>query len=109
MCSPALCGRHNLLLYLARRSTHRRGESALNTGNAAQVWMVHSGGFYIVERRKVPDLVSRTLHRFRWEAGTTWLSGIALLIVVYYIGGGALIDSDVRDISHLNAVIVGSE
>jgi uncharacterized membrane protein len=68
-----------------------------NTGNAAQIWMVHSGGFYVVEKRKVPDLASRTLHWFRWEAGTTWLSGMALLIVVYYIGGGAMIDPDVQD------------
>jgi len=82
-------------------------KAAINTGNAAQVWMVHSGGFYVVERRKVPDLVARTLHWFRWEAGTTWLSGFALLIVVYYIGGGALIDPDVRDISHWTAIIVG--
>src|SRR6266850_2101664 len=71
-------------------------KAAANTGSAAQLWMVHSGGFYVVERRKVPDLISRTLHWFRWEAGTTWLSGFALLILVYYIGGGALIDPDVR-------------
>jgi uncharacterized membrane protein len=82
-------------------------KAAANTGNAAQVWMVHSGGFYVVERRKVPDLVSRTLHWFKWEAGTTWLSGFALLIVVYYLGGGALIDHDVRDISLGAAVGVG--
>jgi uncharacterized membrane protein len=69
--------------------------------------MVHSGGFYVVERRKVPDLVSRTLHWFKWEAGTTWLSGFALLIVLYYLGGGALIDHDVRDISLGAAVGVG--
>jgi len=74
-------------------------KAALNTGTTAQVWMVHSGGFYVVERRKTPDLVSRTLHWFRWEAGTTWLSGFALLILVYYLGGGALIDPDVRDLS----------
>ena len=30
-------------------------KAALNTGNAAQIWMVHSGGFYLVEKRKVPD------------------------------------------------------
>src|SRR3954466_2897185 len=53
-----------------------------STGNAAQIWMVHSGGFYMVEKRKIPDLVSRTLHWFRWEAGTTWLSGFALLVLV---------------------------
>ena len=69
--------------------------------------MVHSGGFYVVEKRKVPDLVSRTLHWFRWEAGTTWLSGFALLVLVYYLGGGALIDPDVRDISLGTAVALG--
>jgi uncharacterized membrane protein len=72
-------------------------KAVANTNTAAQIWMVHSGGFYVVEKRKVPDLVSRTLHWFRWEAGTTWLSGAALLIVVYYIGGGAMIDPDVKD------------
>lgn len=82
-------------------------KAAANSGNAAQVWMVHSGGFYVVERRKVPDIVSRTLHWFKWEAGTTWLSGFALLVLVYYIGGGALIDRDVRDLSVLSAVGIG--
>ncbi len=78
-----------------------------NTGTPAQVWMVHSGGFYVVERRKVPDLVSRTLHWFRWEAGTTWLSGFALLVLVYYLGGGVLIDPDVRELSLGVAVAIG--
>jgi uncharacterized membrane protein len=78
-----------------------------NTGTPAQIWMVHSGGFYVVEKRKVPDLVSRTLHWFRWEAGTTWLSGMALLIIVYYLGGGALVDPDVRDISVNVAIALG--
>ncbi|HET6862084.1 MAG TPA: urate hydroxylase PuuD, partial [Pyrinomonadaceae bacterium] len=72
-----------------------------------QVWMVHSGGFYVVERRKVPDLVSRTLHWFRWEAATTWLSGLALLILIFYLGGGALVDVDVRDLSVGVAVLIG--
>jgi uncharacterized membrane protein len=78
-----------------------------NTGETAQIWMVHSGGFYAVEKRKVPDLVSRTLHWFRWEAGTTWLSGFALLVLVYYIGGGALVDTDVFDISVGAAIGIG--
>jgi len=82
-------------------------KAALNTGTPAQVWMVHSGGFYVVERRKTPDLVSRTLHWFRWEAATTWLSGFALLVLVYYLGGGALIDPDVRDLSLGVAVALG--
>jgi uncharacterized membrane protein len=77
------------------------------TGQAAQLWMVHSGGFYMVEKRKVPDELSRKLHWFRWEAGTTWLSGMALLIIIYYLGGGALVDRDVSDISIGAAVGVG--
>lgn len=82
-------------------------KAVANTAGAAQIWMVHSGGFYVVEKRKVPDLVSRTLHWFRWEAGTTWLSGFALLVLVYYLGGGALVDPDVCDISVGAAVAVG--
>lgn len=80
-------------------------KAAAATG--ASVWMVHSGGFYVVERRKVPDLASRTLHWFRWEAGITWLSGFALLVLIYYLGGGALIDRDVYDISLGWAVVLG--
>ena len=82
-------------------------KAVANTGNVAQIWMVHSGGFYVVEKRKVPDLVSRTLHWFRWEAGTTWLSGMALLILIYYLGGGALVDRDVADISVGAAIAIG--
>jgi uncharacterized membrane protein len=78
-----------------------------NTGNTAQIWMVHSGGFYLVEKRKVPDELSRKLHWFKWEAGTTWLSGFALIVVVYYLGGGALIDRDVADLSLSTAVALG--
>ena len=81
-------------------------KAALNTGLAAEVWMVHSGGFYVVERRKTPDLVSRTLHWFRWEAGITWLSGFALLVLLYYLGGGLLLEPE-STISVPVAVAIG--
>src|SRR3989442_8951013 len=51
------------------------------------LWLVHSGGFYIVERQGVPKDLPQTLHWFRWEAALTWLSGATLLIIVYYLGG----------------------
>ncbi len=89
----------------ARLSEEEKAVAA--TGTSAQIWMVHSGGFYVVERRKVPDLASRTLHWFRWEAGITWLSGFALLVLVYYLGGGALVDPDVYNISVGSAVALG--
>jgi uncharacterized membrane protein len=51
------------------------------------LWLVHSGGFYIVGRQRIPKDLPQTLHWFRWEAALTWLSGAALLIIVYYLGG----------------------
>ena len=51
------------------------------------LWLVHSGGFYIVERQRVPQALPQTLHWFRWEAAMTWLSGMTLLIILYYLGG----------------------
>jgi uncharacterized membrane protein len=69
------------------------------------VWMVHSGGFYIVDKQKVPELRDQTLHWFRWEAALTWLSGILLLILVYYTGG---IMTGARQIEiSVAAIIVG--
>src|SRR6185437_5199264 len=89
----------------ARLSEEEKAVAA--TGATAQIWMVHSGGFYVVEKRKVPDLASRTLHWFRWEAAMTWLSGFALLVLLYYFGGGLLVDPDVRDSSVGAAVALG--
>jgi uncharacterized membrane protein len=92
--------------WLDARLTEEERDSA-TTGVPPQVWMVHSGGFYVVEKRKVPDLVSRKLHWFRWEAGMTWISGMALLILVYYFGSGALVDADISNISVEAAIALG--
>src|SRR5215217_818932 len=75
-------------------------EERENREGKAEVWMVHSGGFYVVEKQKKPG--TRPLHWFRWEAAFTWLSGFALLALVYYMGG-ALVDPDVRDLTPLQA------
>ena len=76
-------------------------------GSPAQIWMVHSGGFYVVEKRKVPDELSRKLHWFRWEAATTWISGALLLVLMFYLGGGALVDPDISSISVGAAIALG--
>lgn len=81
-------------------------EEAGRKGNPKQVWMVHSGGFYVVEKQKVPELLPRTLHWFRWEAALTWLSGMLMLVIVYYLGG-ALVDTDVADIRVATGVGIG--
>ena len=58
------------------------------------VWMVHSGGFYKVEKQLHPKVDPGKLHWFRFEALFTWLSGLLLLYIVYY-AGGAMEDSAV--------------
>ena len=54
------------------------------------VWMVHSGGFYLVEKQKNPKLMTQTLHWFRWEAAITWLSGFLLFGLMYYHRGNLI-------------------
>jgi uncharacterized membrane protein len=57
-----------------------------------EIWMVHSGGFYRVEKRRIgPGEMPAVLHWFKWEAALTWASGMLLLAVVYYLTGGALL------------------
>ena len=51
------------------------------------VWMVHSGGFYIVNKHGLDALRSQKLHWFKYEALITWLSGLSLFVLVYYMGG----------------------
>jgi uncharacterized membrane protein len=70
-----------------------------------QVWMVHSGGFYKVEKHLKPDL-SRTIHWFKWEAGLTWISGILLLFLVVY-HGGMLTDENIYPMSNGAAMGIG--
>jgi uncharacterized membrane protein len=79
------------------------------------IWLIHSGGFYLVEKNKgersptgVRSLPT-PLHWFKWQAYTTWISGAALLVVMYYIGGRALIvDPALADISPQTGTLIGA-
>lgn len=90
-------------------------ENALNrTKNlrdelAGNLWAVHGGGFYYLEKYKIaPKKIPSELHWFKYEAYFTWLSGIALLFVVYYFNAAAfLIDKNVLDISPWLGVVIG--
>jgi uncharacterized membrane protein len=70
-----------------------------------QVWMVHSGGFYIVDKQAKPQILPKTLHWFKWEAALTFSSGIVLLILVYYMGG-IMVDDSVMKMSNGRAVLI---
>jgi uncharacterized membrane protein len=59
-------------------------------GVAGELWAVHGGGFYNPQKYLVaPKRLPEHLHWFKWEAYTTWLSGFALLVIAYYLQGGA--------------------
>ena len=73
---------------------------------AGDLWAVHGGGFYHSQKYKVsPAQLPEPLHWFKWEAYATWLTGFALLIVVYYLNAGALlVDPQVADIEATTAI-----
>ncbi len=90
-------------------------ENALNrTDNvreelAGNLWAVHGGGFYYLEKYKVaPKTIPKHLHWFKYESYFTWLSGFCLLFVVYYFNASALlIDKNVLDISAATGIGIG--
>lgn len=75
-------------------------------GVEGELWMVHSGGFYQVEKRRIAaGEMPATLHWFKWEAALTWASGIVLLAVVYYLGGASLlIDPGLATVTRSQAI-----
>ena len=84
----------HLDLSLQSRSDQPRGVQ----GDA---WQVHGGGFYhMVKYLVAPARMPDELTWFKWEAYTTWLSGFALLVIVYYLGAELyLIDKSVLDLT----------
>ena len=78
-------------------------------GIAGNLWAIHGGGFYHLKKFKVgPDKLPAILHWFKWEAYTTWLSGFALLVVVYYLNARVfLVDPGIADLAPEKAVVLG--
>ena len=78
----------------------------VDKGVGGEVWSVHGGGFYHAQKYKVaPQVIPETLHWFKWEAYSTWLSGMFLLVLVYWYGAQVyLIDSSVAELTPLAAV-----
>lgn len=73
-------------------SRKAEGEGEEGEGMQGEAWLVHSGGFYFLEKTQlIGRQLPRPLHWFKWQAYTTWLSGAVLLVVVYYAGGRALL------------------
>jgi uncharacterized membrane protein len=77
---------------------------------AGNLWAIHGGGFYYVEKLKsAPPVLPKHLHWFKYEAYFTWLTGMLLLTLVYFMNAKAvMIDASVREISSLTAILIGS-
>jgi uncharacterized membrane protein len=75
--------------------------SGLPQGVQGDAWQVHGGGFYhMVKYLVAPARMPDELTWFKWEAYATWLSGFALLVIVYYPGAELyLIDRSVLDLT----------
>jgi uncharacterized membrane protein len=71
-------------------------------------WQVHGGGFYHIQKYLVaPEFLPEHLTWFKWESYATWLSGFAMLVIVYYVGADLyLIDRNVLDVPNWVAILI---
>ena len=79
-------------------------------GVGGEAWSVHGGGFYHAQKYRVaPQVIPSPLHWFKWEAYTTWWSGIFLTALIYWYGAGIyLVDPAVADLSVVEAVVISA-
>nr|MDQ2681448.1 urate hydroxylase PuuD [Candidatus Eremiobacteraeota bacterium] len=79
-------------------------------GVQGELWSVHGGGFYHNQKYLTgpkSQPLTQNLHWFKWEAYTTWLSGMAMLIIVYWVGAGTyLIDKSVLNLTPAAAIAI---
>ncbi len=85
-----------------------RKRANLPEGVYGEAWNVHGGGFYLMQKFTVaPEQLPEELHWFKWEAYFTFLSGFALMSVIYYWGAESfLIDKEVADITQLEGIAI---
>ena len=75
-------------------------------GISGDLWAIHGGGFYEVAKYKNgPEHMPTTLHWFKWEAYTTWITGGLLFSLLYYVGADVnLLDGSKSELSKLAAI-----
>ncbi len=73
-------------------------------------WQVHGGGFYHIQKYLVaPDQMPEHLTWFKWESYTTWLSGAALLMIVYWAGGQIyMLDAEKADLALWQGILISA-
>lgn len=77
-------------------------------GLAGDLWAIHGGGIYHLEKYKLaPPKMPDNLHWFKWEAYFTWLSGVALLTVVFYLNPTLYLIAPGLDLAPAAAIAIG--
>ena len=77
-------------------------------GVDGEVWMLHGGGFFHVKKRPLESrFVPKTLHWFKWESYTTWLTGMFMMIVVYYSSNAILLMAPDSTVSPIFVIHLG--
>jgi len=94
--------------YFIALDDHLRAPAEPRDGIGGESWEIHGGGFYRVDKYAVaPATLPDPLHWFKWEAYTTWLSGLALFLVVYYLHASTfLVDRSVADLTAGEAIAI---
>ncbi|WP_420395592.1 urate hydroxylase PuuD [Nioella sp.] len=79
-------------------------------GADGEEWQVHGGGFYHIRKYLVaPEAMPDHLTWFKWESYSTWLSGAALLMLVYWAGAELyLIDPAKADLSTWQGILISA-
>ncbi len=87
-----------------------RRPSGLPAGVHGEEWQVHGGGFYHVRKYMVaPAEMPAHLTWFKWESYVTWLSGFALLMIVYWAGAELyLIDRTKFDLQVWQGILISA-
>ncbi|MBO9472476.1 urate hydroxylase PuuD [Shimia sp. R10_1] len=82
----------------------------LPVGAHGEEWQVHGGGFYHIRKFLVaPEAMPEHLTWFKWESYSTWLSGAALLMVVYWVGGELyLVDQTKSDLVLWQGIVISA-
>lgn len=88
-------------------------ENNLNRSNpreglSGDLWAIHGGGIYHLEKYKLaPPKMPENLHWFKWEAYFTWITGVLLLGVVYYLNAEIYLVAPGSGIDSATAVMIG--
>lgn len=95
-------------VFLDRSLEPPKEKADAEKGVSGEIWSVHGGGFYHAQKYQLaPQKLPETLHWFKWEAYSSWLSGMFLFGLIYWYGAELyLIDPSVMELGKASAILI---